>query len=137
LTVCYLGLGANVGDREGQLAAARRELESRGLKLLRESSIAETEPFGVADQPRFLNQVLEVEWPGTPTELLSVAKEVERAVGRKVTYRWGPREIDVDILLFGDQRVDTPELQLPHPGLSHRAFVQAGLRELRPDILSW
>lgn len=107
------------------------------MKLLRESSIAETEPFGVADQPAFLNQVVEIEWPGTPMALLSLVKEVERVVGRTVTYRWGPREIDVDILLFGDRRVDTPELQLPHPGLSHRPFVQAGLRELRPDILSW
>ncbi len=87
------------------------------------------------DQPRFLNQVLEVEWAGTPHQLLAVVKEVERVVGRKATYRWGPREIDVDILLFGEERIDTPDLHVPHPGLRERPFVRDGLSELRPDIL--
>ncbi|MDQ6692661.1 MAG: 2-amino-4-hydroxy-6-hydroxymethyldihydropteridine diphosphokinase, partial [Candidatus Dormibacteraeota bacterium] len=135
-TVCYLGLGANIGNREHQLSAARAELVKRGVTILRESSIAETEPFGVTDQPRFLNQVLEVEWAGTPHELLAVVKAVESAVGRTATYRWGPREIDVDVLLFGDERIDTPDLKVPHPGLFERAFVLAGLHELRPDILT-
>lgn len=96
----------------------------------------ETEPFGVLDQPRYLNQVLEVEWPGTPRQLLETAKAVEAAVGRRATYRWGPREIDVDILLFGDLSVSEEGLTIPHPGLAEREFVRTPLAELRPDILA-
>lgn len=135
MTLCYLGLGSNLGDRQALLMAARTELGRRGVRILREGTVIETEPFGVVDQPRFLNQVLEVEWTGSPAELLAVAQAVEAAVGRTPTYRWGPREIDVDILIFGDLVVDTPELQVPHPGLAERPFVRAGLAELRPEIL--
>lgn len=135
MTLCYLGLGSNLGDRRAHLKAARAELARRGVRLLRAGTITETDPFGVVDQPRFLNQVLEVEWPGTPTELLQVTQAVEAAGGRSPSYRWGPREIDVDILIFDDLVVDTPELQVPHPGVAERPFVRAGLAELRPEIL--
>jgi len=135
VTVCYLALGSNLGDRGKYLERARAELASRGARILRESSVHETEPFGVLDQPRFLNQVLEVEWPGSPRELLVAAKAVEAAVGRQETYRWGPREIDVDILLFDDLTVCEEGLTIPHPGLAEREFIRAPLRELRPDIL--
>lgn len=135
MTVAYLALGANVGDRARNLAEARRLLGERGATLLRESSVHETEPFGVTDQPRFLNQVIEVEWAGGPRELLDAARAVETAVGRTPTYRWGPREIDVDILLFGDQSVADPDLVIPHPGLRERAFVREPLAELRPDLV--
>jgi len=80
--------------------------------------------------------VLEVEWGGTPRQLLEAAKAVEAAVGRTETFRWGPREIDVDILLFGDLTVVEEGLTIPHPGLAEREFVLAPLRELRPDILA-
>ena len=136
MTTCYLALGSNLGDREDHLSRAREELAARGARILRESSVRETEPFGVTEQPRFLNQVLEVDWAGSPRELLEAAKEVEEAVGRTPTYRWGPREIDIDILLFGDLVVDEPGLTIPHPGLAHRSFVQLPLAELRPDILA-
>lgn len=134
MTIAYLGLGSNLGDRVRNLAEARRLLAERGARPLRESAVRETEPFGVIDQPRFLNQVIEVEWPGTPRQLLDTAKEVEVAVGRTPTYRWGPREIDVDILLFGHERVDEPGLVIPHPGLHEREFVRVPLAELRPDL---
>lgn len=124
-----------MGDRQAHLAAARAALERRGVAVLRASAIRETEPFGVVDQPRFLNQVIEVEWAGTARELLDVVKAVEADVGRTPTFRWGPREIDVDVLLLGDQRVDEPDLKIPHPGLGEREFVRVPLRELRPDIL--
>jgi 2-amino-4-hydroxy-6-hydroxymethyldihydropteridine diphosphokinase len=134
VTVAYLGLGSNVGDRERNLAEARRLLDERGARLLRASRVLETEPYGVTDQPRFLNQVIEVEWDGTPRELLQAVKSIEVAVGRRPTYRWGPREIDVDILLFGDRTVREPDLVIPHPGLRERPFVLEPLSELRPDL---
>jgi 2-amino-4-hydroxy-6-hydroxymethyldihydropteridine diphosphokinase len=89
----------------------------------------------VTDQPRFLNQVLEFDWEGSARELLGTVKAVEHEVGRTPTYRWGPREIDVDILLLGDERIDEPDLHIPHPGLADREFVRVLLAELRPDIL--
>ncbi len=88
----------------------------------------------MVDQPPFLNQVLEVEWPGTPRQLLNTVKELESEGGRRPSYRWGPREIDVDILLFGEEQIDEPGLQIPHPRLRERLFVVEGLRELRPDL---
>ncbi len=90
----------------------------------------ETEPWGVTDQPRFLNQVLEVEWPGSPRQLLRAAMAVEREGGRKATRLWGPRVIDVDILLFGNKRVSDADLQIPHPRIAERPFVLDGLKEL-------
>ena len=135
MTIAYLGLGSNVGDREGHLAEARRRIEEAGARVLRASSVIETEPWGVTRQPRFLNQVLEVEWAASPRDLLTAMKNVLHEVGRTPTYRWGPREIDVDILLFGDQRIDEPDLQVPHPRMWERDFVMDPLHQLRPDIL--
>jgi 2-amino-4-hydroxy-6-hydroxymethyldihydropteridine diphosphokinase len=130
LTIAYLGLGSNLGRRERNLSAARRRLREKGAHILRRSTVIETEPWGVLDQPRFLNQVLEVEWDRTPRELLRAAQAVEREGGRVRTKRWGPRTIDVDILLFGDEHVAEKDLQIPHPGSSERPFVREGLREL-------
>lgn len=126
----FLGLGSNLGPRSRNLSAARRRLRERGVRILRQSSVVETEPWGVLDQPRFLNQVLEVDWSGTPRQLLRAAQAVERDGGRVRTRRWGARTIDVDILLFGDARVDERDLVIPHPRIKERAFVLAGLREL-------
>jgi 2-amino-4-hydroxy-6-hydroxymethyldihydropteridine diphosphokinase len=129
-TVAYLGLGTNLGNRRRNLSAARRRLRQKGVRIVRQSSVIETDPWGDKDQPRFLNQVVEVEWAGTPRSLLTIAKAVEREGGRKPTRRWGPRVIDVDILLFGDEHVSDGDLQIPHPGIKDRQFVQASLREL-------
>lgn len=134
MSLAYLGLGSNLGDRERNLGEARRLLEEAGARVLRASAVHETEPFGVIDQPRFLNQVVEVEWRRGPRELLGAVKAVETAAGRKPTYRWGPREIDVDILLFGSETVDEPDLVIPHPGLYERDFLLRPLAELRPDL---
>jgi len=130
LTTAYLGLGSNLGRRERNLSAARRRLRLKGARILRRSSVVETEPWGVTDQPRFLNQVLEVAWEGTPRELLGAAKAVEKEGGRRPSRRWGPRAIDVDILLFGDERIDEPDLVVPHPRLAERQFVLRSLGEL-------
>ncbi len=130
MTVAYLGLGSNLGRRSRNLSAARRRLRQRGVRILRQSRVIDTEPLGVADQPRFLNQVVQVEWAGTPRQLLWTAKAVERDGGRTATRRWGPRIIDVDILLFGDEHISEPNLEIPHPRLDERPFVLESLREL-------
>jgi 2-amino-4-hydroxy-6-hydroxymethyldihydropteridine diphosphokinase len=130
LTIAYLGLGSNLGRRDRNLSAARRRLRQKGARILRQSRVIETEPWGVIEQPRFLNQVLEVDWKGTARQLLRAAKAVEHEGGRTATRRWGPRVIDVDILLFGDQRISEPDLQVPHPRIRERDFVMKGLREL-------
>ena len=135
MTLAYLGLGSNLGSREGNLARARELIEAAGAHILRASSVIETEPWGVTEQPRFLNQVLEVEWAGSAQDLLTAMKNVLHLIGRTPTFRWGPREIDIDILLFGDQRIDEPDLQVPHPRMWEREFVTRPLGELRPDIL--
>jgi len=130
MTIVYLGLGSNLGTRARNLSAARRRLREKGLRVLRQSRVLETEPWGVTDQPKFLNQVVEGEWSGTPRALLRAAKEVEREGGRRPARRWGPRTIDVDVLLFGDQRVRQPDLVIPHPRIAERPFVLRSLREL-------
>jgi 2-amino-4-hydroxy-6-hydroxymethyldihydropteridine diphosphokinase len=130
LTLVYLGLGSNLGSRGRNLSAARRRLRERKVRILRQSRVMETEPWGVTDQPRFLNQVIEAEWNGTPRGLLRVAKSVEREGGRRPTRHWGPRVIDVDILLFGDQRLREPDLVIPHPRMHEREFVLESLAEL-------
>ena len=130
MTTAYLGLGTNLGRRARNLSAARRSLRQKGVRILRQSRVIETEPWGVADQPRFLNQVIEVEWQGTPRQLLQAAKEVEEEGGRKPARRWGPRVIDVDILLFGDERISRRDLVVPHPRIGEREFVRESLRDL-------
>jgi len=130
VTKVYLGLGSNLGRRERNLSAARRRLRQRGVRIVRQSRVIETEPWGLKEQPRFLNQVLEVEWQGTPRQLLNTAHEIERDGGRVRTRRWGPRLIDIDILLFGDERINSHGLVIPHPRIGERPFVLRSLSEL-------
>jgi 2-amino-4-hydroxy-6-hydroxymethyldihydropteridine diphosphokinase len=134
VTTAYLGLGTNLGSRARNLSAARRRLRQKGARVLRQSGVIETEPWGDPHQPRFLNQVIEVEWAGTPRQLLNAVKEVEQEGGRKPTRRWGPRVIDVDILLFGNERISERDLQIPHPGIKQRQFVLEPLRELGVEL---
>ena len=130
MTVAYLGLGSNLGRRSRNLSAARRRLRSRGARILRQSRVIDTAPWGELNQPRFLNQVVEVEWAGTARQLLRTLKTVEREGGRTATRRWGPRIIDVDILLFGRERISEAGLEIPHPRIAERPFVLESLREL-------
>ena len=135
--VAYLALGSNLGDREAYLRAAIARLRmAPGVNFLRASSIYETEPIGVTDQPRFLNMVVElaIEDSVTPRDLLTLAKRIEAEVGRTQRERWGPREVDIDILLVGDERVQEDDFQVPHPRMWERAFVMAPLAELAPAL---
>ena len=128
----YLGLGSNLGDREAHLRRAVSLLGAVGeITVL--SSVYETEPWGLTEQPRFLNMACGILTSLSPQELLAHAQDVERRLGRVRAVRYGPRTIDVDILLYGDLVVDTPELQIPHPGIPERAFVLAPLGEIAPE----
>ena len=130
----YLGLGANLGDRQDNLQAALRLLSvAQGVEIVRCSQVYETEPWGVADQPKFLNCVADAAVTLEPEALLVLCKEVESEVGRTAGPRWGPRYIDVDILLYGSQNIDLPDLEIPHPRLHMRAFALAPLAELDPE----
>lgn len=130
MTRAWLALGSNLGDREDYLRASRKALGLKGIELIRQSPVAETEPVGVVDQPRFLNQVLEVETLLEPRALLDTIKLVEAEVGRKARQRWGPREIDIDILRYDELTVNEPGLRIPHPELDNRPFLQSLLREV-------
>ena len=130
----YLGLGSNQGDRYGQLLAALELLEPE-LDDLVHSSVYESPPWGVVDQPSFLNLCCRGRWPGPPGELLRRVKAIEGRLGRRPTRRWGERLIDIDILVLGEAVVDTPDLQVPHPQLARRRFVCEPLAELCPQLV--
>ena len=132
----YLGLGANVGDRREQLRRALSALQARGVLVRRVSSLYETEPMYEHDQPPFLNAVALADTDLAPEELLRAAKEVEQELGRKKRLRFGPREIDLDLLLYEDERRDSEELTLPHPRMDERPFVQVPLAELRGTAMT-
>lgn len=132
MTVVFLGLGTNLGSRAENLAAAREQLAAK-TRLLRASSVYETEPWGYREQPAFLNQVLQLETDLSPQRLLRFVKRVERALGRTKTFRYGPRLIDIDILFYDQSVINTRQLQIPHPRLAERAFVLVPLAEIAPD----
>jgi 2-amino-4-hydroxy-6-hydroxymethyldihydropteridine diphosphokinase len=132
VTRVWLALGSNIGDRAGYLEAARQSLPDAGIMLVRASRVAETEPVGVTDQPRFLNQVLEVETALEPQPLLEAVKTIEQQLGRSARQRWGPREIDIDILRYEGRTVDEPGLHIPHAELQNRPFLLDLLEELKP-----
>ena len=129
----YLGLGSNLGDREDNLRKAIFLLGERG-EIATLSSVYETEPWGLTDQPRFLNMACGFRTSLAPHELMALAQDVERSLGRVRTVRYGPRTIDVDILLYGDLVADAPDLQIPHPGIPERAFVLAPLAEIASGV---
>ena len=132
----YLCLGGNLGDRMGALTEALRLLDDTpGMLRIGCSSVYETEPWGVTDQPNFLNIVAAYVTTLSPEDLLAACKSVEVEVGRVASYRWGPRLIDVDILLYGDRVINStePDLQIPHPRMTQRAFVLVPLAEVIPD----
>jgi 2-amino-4-hydroxy-6-hydroxymethyldihydropteridine diphosphokinase len=131
----FLALGTNLGEREANLAQARKEISSVS-SIQKESSIYETPPWGVIDQPAFLNQVLAAETSLSPVELLAAVKEIEAKMGRVPSVRYGPRLIDIDILLYGNTVLNTPTLTLPHPRMAERAFVLVPLLEIVPDQVS-
>lgn len=135
VTRAFLGLGSNLGDRLESLQRALDLLEKLGVHVLRSSRVYETDPVGGRPQPDYLNAVVEVETPGSARGLLETCLEAERALGRLRGERWGPRAIDLDVLTFGVEEIDEPDLQVPHPRMHERGFVLIPLLELEADPL--
>jgi 2-amino-4-hydroxy-6-hydroxymethyldihydropteridine diphosphokinase len=135
MTAVGFGLGSNIGDAPGNIREALRLLETRDLaRLSAVSRVYRTPPWGVLDQGDFANACAIGETRLSPYELLAAVKKIEANMGRAPTRRWGPRLIDVDILFYGDDAIDDPELTIPHKELFSRAFVLAPLLEIAPDL---
>ena len=131
----YLGLGANLGDRLANMREAIRLVERDGsCRVTARSSVYETKPVGVTDQPDFLNAVIAIRTSLSPRDLLNLCKSIENEMGRVRTNKWGPRVIDIDILLCGDAPVRDDDLVIPHPEMIGRAFVLVPLAEIAPDV---
>lgn len=135
--VAYIGLGSNLGDRERTIAQAVGLLRSaEGVQAVATSSLRETDPLGgPAGQPRYLNGAARVETTLDALALMKLLLEIERTLGRQRRQRWGPRTIDLDMLLFDDQVIDTPELTVPHPRMRERLFVLEPLAEIAPEVI--
>lgn len=130
--IAYIALGSNLGDREAYLERARSALAALpGTRLLRASSVEETAPVGDVPQGAFLNQMVAIETDLAPRELLERLHEIERSAGRVRGVRWGPRTLDLDIVMFEAQTVNEPDLLVPHPEIRNRDFWQRELAELR------
>ncbi|MEL7645822.1 MAG: 2-amino-4-hydroxy-6-hydroxymethyldihydropteridine diphosphokinase [Anaerolineaceae bacterium] len=134
MALVFLGLGTNLGSRAENLSAARERLAAK-MRVLRASSVYETEPWGFREQPAFLNQVLQVETELSPLRLLHFLKRLEQQLGRTENFRYGPRLIDIDILYYDQSVINTRRLQIPHPLLSERAFVLVPLAEIASDFV--
>lgn len=134
MTTAYLGLGSNLGDREANINRALVELvRTAGCSLIKVSSLYETKPVGITEQPDFYNIAVAIETDLAPKELLRRLKEVERKAGREKTFKWGPRVIDIDILLYDEISVAEDNLEIPHPEMQHRAFALTPLSEIAPS----
>ncbi len=133
---CYLGLGTNLGDRRANLTKALQHLgQVPTVEIVKTSSIYETAPVGPQGQPDFLNQVVQAEVTCSARRLLELVQGIEQDMGRVRRRRWGERIIDIDILLYGDETIDEPDLQIPHPQMLARQFVLVPLAEIAPDLI--
>ena len=137
MTRAYVGLGTNLGDREGMLRAALGQLADEvGVEIVAVSSFLDTDPVGITDQPRFLNAAAALETELPPCELLARLLAIENRLGRtREGPRFGPRTIDLDLLLYGDETIDEPGLTVPHPRLHERLFALEPLMELDPALV--
>ena len=134
MTRAFVGMGSNLGDRAASLQGALDGLDALpGVRVLAASSVYESEPWGVADQPAFANAVALLEVTMGPDDLLAACKRIETEAGRVAGVRYGPRPLDLDILLFGEETITRPDLTVPHPRLLERDFVVTPLLEIAPD----
>ncbi|MGQ0530770.1 MAG: 2-amino-4-hydroxy-6-hydroxymethyldihydropteridine diphosphokinase [Panacagrimonas sp.] len=132
----FIGLGTNLGAREENLRATVRGLAALpDTQVLQSSTFLANAAWGVEDQPEFLNAMVEIRTRLTPSDLLTALKQLERKLGRTETYRWGPRVIDIDLILYGRRCIDLPDLVVPHPQCLQRSFVIDPLREIAPEVV--
>jgi len=132
----FVGLGSNLAEREENLRAALNGISSlAGTRVAQVSAFRETPPWGVEDQPAFLNAVAEIRTALEPEALLEAVKRLEGELGRVPSFRWGPRLIDIDLLLYGERRLQTDRLTLPHPRILERPFVWEPLAEIAPEVV--
>ena len=131
----YLALGSNLGDKEANLRRALELVQQRGVEVVKTSSFICTEPYGVTDQPQFLNGVCEVRTSLAPLALMHTLLEIEQEMGRVRLRHWGERNIDLDLWLYEDVVMDTPQLKLPHPDMQNRDFVLLPLAEIAPELV--
>jgi len=135
MTRAYIGLGSNLDNPRDQVLDALRELAlQEGIQLLAQSSLYLSEPMGPQDQPEFINAVAAIETRLEPLLLLEVLQSIEKKHGRKRERHWGPRTLDLDLLLYGEEHISHPELTVPHPGIAERGFVLLPLREVAPGL---
>jgi len=134
MTIVYLSLGSNIGDKVGFLQQAVKYLENDVFKIIRTSTLYETEPWGNKEQDWFINAVIEAKTKLSPTQLLHHCQQIEQELGRvrEGVPRWGERTIDIDILFYGKEVINLPELTIPHPRMHQRAFVLVPMLELVP-----
>lgn len=131
MSVAYIALGSNLGDRKENLDRALDELKKAGIKVAAVSKYLESEPYGVTDQPKFINGVARVETNLPPEELLETMLNIENKMGRVRLRHWGERNIDLDLLLYDDVKMQTEKLTLPHPDMQNRDFVMKPLSEVK------
>lgn len=130
----YIALGTNIGNRESYLHSALQAIQEKDIDIIGFSSIYETDPVGYEDQDRFLNMVIKVNTNLQPLDLLEVLQSIELESGRERKIRWGPRTLDLDILLFNQENIETERLIVPHPRMTERAFVLVPLAEIDQDV---
>jgi 2-amino-4-hydroxy-6-hydroxymethyldihydropteridine diphosphokinase len=130
--IANVALGSNIGDPQVNVTAAMRYVSELG-KVVARSHLYETKPWGVTDQPDFCNAVMQIDTDLSAHALLAALKHIEVSMGRTVTYRWGPRLIDLDLLTLGEQKIDDELLTLPHPRMNERSFVLVPLAEIAPE----
>ncbi|MBS4536525.1 2-amino-4-hydroxy-6-hydroxymethyldihydropteridine diphosphokinase [Clostridium sp. D2Q-14] len=133
--IAYIGLGSNLGEREKFLKKAQQFMKEEGITILKCSKIRETLPYGYVNQPLFLNQVVEVETDLSPFELLERMQKIENMLGREREEHWGPRTIDLDILFYGDEIIESPLLIVPHKEIQNRLFVLEPMVELNANCI--
>ena len=135
MSTAFVALGSNLGDREGNLRTALKHLQENGVEVVKVSSFIETEPYGLTDQPGFVNGVCQVQTELAPLELLRLLLEIEQQMGRVRLRRWGERNIDLDLLLYEDAALESEELTLPHPDMHNRDFVLLPLAEIAGEVV--
>jgi len=131
----FIALGSNIGDREENIKTAIEKIKEKGIEIVKISDIIETEPYGYKEQPSFLNAVLWAKTSLTPRELLNILQDIEKEMGREKKFKWGPRNIDLDIIFYDDLVINEEGLKIPHPDAHNRVFVMGPMVQIAPDFI--